>query len=427
MITNKKLLNKTSFIKGMFPVDIDFTPEEADRFIDYIVDQSVLKGNAQIIRMAKPTKIVRTIGTTGKVLWPDAIFDSTKYKQTVVAGKAELVSKKARGCVRVHDDDLEDNIEGDAFVDHLMRMIAADIANDLDEAYYMGLKSPSGTLPLDINGLWDGWRQRMLSSTYMNAVTGGATILNARSSDFSIYTDGYIAEQKASAPYNWEFKFGKMIKAMPSKYKKLAGGLAGLRFFCSDQIEQDYIDSLSARSTILGDQAILGEGPLHYGKVPIVSMPLMSVDMPVIKTTTFGNSTVAADAIAGATAIVVADATNFAANDYIWIHRLATGLEYKSEVVKIASVVGTTLNLATALLWNHTLADAELVQECTIDGTDCFLTHRDNLMIGIQRDIKMETSREAADESTYFFYSLRADLLLGNPAAVVFLKNLKIR
>ena len=422
-MNNKKLLNKAKFVKGMFPQNIDFTPEEADKFIDYIIDQSVLKGNAQIVRMAKPTKIVRTIGTTGKVLWPDAIFDSTKYRKTVAAGKAELVSKKGRGCVVVHDDDLEDNIEGAAFVDHLMRMIAADIANDLEEAYYMGKKTPDGVLPLDINGLWDGWRHRMLTGT--NTVTGSATILDARTTDFELYTNGYIAEQNASAPYNWEYKFGRMIKRMPSKYKKLAGGLSGLRFFCSDQIEQDYIDALAARSTILGDKALLGEGPLHYGKVPIIGMPLMDVDLPVVKSGTIGDSTVAVDAVAGTKTLEVASGTNFVADDYVWIHKV--GLEYKSEVHQIASVATNVLTLKTALLWNHAASDAELAQECVIDGTDAFLTHRDNLMIGIQRDIKMETQREAADESTYFFYSLRGDLLLGNPAAVVFTKNLKVK
>jgi len=421
-LKNIQLMNKSKFIKGMFPTNIDFAPEEANRFIDYIVDESVLKGNAQIVRMNKPTKNVRTIGITGKTLWPEAIFDSTKYKKSTVANKAQLISKKARGAVKIHDDDLEDNIEGDAFVDHLMRMITASIANDLEEAYWAGKKTPDGVDPLDLNGLWNGWRYRVLNSS--NDVTGSATILDARSTDFDIYTGGYIAEQNGSAPYNWEFKFAKAIKSMPSKYKKLAGGLSGLRFFMNDQLEQDYIDSLAARSSILGDKAILGEGPLHYGKVPIIPCPLMSIEEPV-KVSGGGDTVLAANVNAGATTIEVLNATNFTKGDTIWFHK--AGLEYKEETAEIESINGTTFTLVSPLSWSHTTAEGESVTEVTLDGADCMLTHKDNLMIGIQRDIKMESQREAAEESTYFFYSLRTDVLLGNPAAIVLIKNLKVR
>jgi hypothetical protein len=422
LITNKKLLNKKEFIKGsVFPANIDFTPEEADRFIDYIVDESVLKNNARIVRMDRPEKLVRTLGMEGKILHPASTFSSLNYMKDTVHHKDTLSVKKARGCVVIYDDDIEDNIEGDAFVDHLMKMIASGIANNLEEAYYVGVAPPSGTSPLDLNGLWDGWRHRML--TYENDVTGKAHILDGRS-DFT-HNDGYIVEQNGSAPYDWEFKFAKMLKQMPSKYKKLQGGLANFRFFLNDQLVQDYIDSLAARSTILGDNAILGKGPLQYGTVPLVSCPLLPTDLPYFEGGSVGDSTVAADAAKGSKTLEVASGTDFDSDDWIWIHK--TDLEYKSEVVQIDSVAGTTLTLKTALKWDHDLSDAEEVQEVVLNGTDAFLTHRDNLVIGIKREMKMESQREAADEATYFFYSLRSDLLLGNPDAVVFTKNLRVR
>lgn len=421
-LKNKELINKSTLTKGMFPVDIDFTPEEADQFIDYIIDESELMDNARVVRMNKSSKNIRTIGIEDKVLWPDVIFDSTKYIKGTAANKDVLTTKKARGAVRIHDDDLEDNIEGEAFVDHLMRMVTVQIAHDLEGAYYNGKAVPNGVTPLDLDGLWDGWRHRAL--TQVNSVTGQATILDARSSDFELFTGGYISEQNGSAPYNWEFKFAKAIKRMPSKYKKLVGGLSGLRFFMSDQLEQDYIDSLAARSTILGDKAILGEGPLHYGKVKIVPCPLMNIDEPVA-VSAGGATVLAANALAGALTIEVADATNFLEGDVIWFHKV--GLEYKEETVVVSGISGTTFTLATALKWAHSTDEGEAVVEATLDGADCMLTHKDNLVIGIQRDIKMESQRVAAEESTYFFYSLRTDLLMGNPAAVVFIKNLKSR
>jgi hypothetical protein len=423
MRTVKELLSKKAILKGIFPSDISFTPQEADRFLDYIIDQTVFKDHARIVKMSKAERNIRAIGLgTGDVLWPAQAFDETKYKSSLIHNLITLSTKKARGAAVVYDDDLEDNIEGQAFVDHLMKMIAAQIANELENAYYLGAAVPSGTDPKDLKDLWNGWRYRILNQT--NNVTGSATILDARStSDFEL-ANGYIAEQNSSAPYNWEFKFSKALKKLPSKYKKL--GLSNFRFFVNDQILQDYIDALAARSTVLGDQAILGKGPIHYGTVPIVACPLMPTNLPV-PVSGGAETTITADAAAGQNVITVADTTAFSVGDYVWIHK--SGLEYKEEIKKITAKddVALTLTLDSNLEWAHNAADAELVTEVTLDGTDCILTHRENLIIGLQRDIKMETERDAKNERTIFYYSIRADLAIENLNAVVFIEHLKVK
>jgi len=352
MISNKELLNKKR-IQKMVSLDITFAAEEADRFIDYIVDESVLKDNARIIKMAKESKNIRALGLgTGRFLKPAATFSSSDYKKELSHDLITLSAKKVRGCIVIFDDDLEDNIEGQAFTDHLLKMIAAKIANELDEAYWIG--DTAGSFGSDdIRGLWDGWRYRIINGDtdgddYYNDVSGGSNILDAESA-FEFNTEKTIAEQ-GGAGYDWEFKFGKMLRTLPSKYKK--GGLANLRFFCSDQVVQDYIEALAARSTVLGDNAILGKGPTQYGTVPLISCPLMPTNL----------------------------ATDYADYSDGW-------------------------------------AGAK---------TDCLLTHKGNLIVGIHRDIKMESQREAADEATYFYYSLRADLAIENINALVLTKNLEV-
>ena len=303
--------------------------------------------------MNKESKNIRALGLgTGRFLKPAATFSSSDYKKELSHNLITLTAKKVRGCIVIYDDDLEDNIEGQAFADHLMRMIAAKIANELEEAYWIG-DTAGGFGADDIRGLWDGWRYRIMNGVnpgdkYYNDVAGGAHILDANT-DFEFNTEKTIAEQ-GGANYDWEFKFGKMLRTLPSKYKK--GGLSNLRFFCSDQVVQDYIEALAARSTVLGDNAILGKGPAQYGTVPIISCPLMPTTL---------------------------------AEDYA---------DYRDGMEG--------------------------------DRTDVLLTHKDNLIIGIHRDIKMESQREAADEATYFFYSLRVDLAIENINAVVLTKNLKV-
>jgi len=182
-----------------------------------------------------------------------------------------------------------------------------------------------------------------------------ATLLCASStSDFDLA--GKIAEQSTGAPYNWEFKFNKMISSLPSKYK--AEGLANLRFFCNDIIVSDYVNALSERSTILGDNAVLGKAPIQYGQVPIANVPQMP--------TTYESST--------------GEAGTEGYND----GTATTSYKY----------------------------------------ADCILTHKNNFIIGMQRDLKMESKRAPEDEATYIFYSIRCDVAIENPEACVFLYNI---
>jgi len=403
MFTNKQLLmpkDKKSFMKMISLPTITLEAEEADQFIDYIVDESIMKDSVRYVKMQKETKNVRALGLgDDRFLYPGSTFSSSDYLKTLTDQKIPLTSKKLRGCVAIYDDDLEDNIEGNAFADHVMRMVTARIANELEEIFWIGdTGSIGGFAATDARGLFDGFRYRIINSqgasgsyltTHYNSVSGRATLITALDHDDwattpgassavaqgvicepdtpngfvyvcitagttgaahptwpTVLGPGKIAEQNTSAPYNWEFKYGQMLKRLPSKYKKV--GMNNLRFFNSDQITQDYVTALAARSTILGDSAILGKNPLQYGTVPIVSCPTMSVTMS---------------------------------------------------------------------------DDAQAVLGGGSYG-DCLLTPKGNLIIGIQRSIKIEAQRVAADEATYWFYSIRADNAIENVNACVLLERL---
>ena len=59
--------------------------------------------------------------------------------------------------------------------------------------------------------------------------------------------------------------------------------------------------------------------------------------------------------------------------------------------------------------------------------TDVLLTRKNNLIIGIQRQIKVETWRVPPDDCTYFFYTLRICYAIENINAIVFLRCLTHR
>ncbi len=356
MNTNKSLLSKRQKIEKMVSLpSITLAAEEADRFIDYIVDESVMKNKARFVRMNKQTKNIRALGLgSGAFLHPGDTFSSSEYLKTLSEQRIQLISKKVRGCIAIFDDDLEDNVEGDAYADHIMKMVAKKISNELDIAYWIGDTGAGNAYGSDdIKSLWDGWRYRIANGdtdgdTFYNAVSGGATVLDATDSGTFDFEEGRIAMHGSSAPYLWEFKYNKVLQTLDSKYK--VGGLSNMAFYNNDQVTQNYIEALSARSTVLGDNAILGTAAPTYSMVPIVSCP----NMPI----TMDGSTQATEA--------------------------GTGGSY----------------------------------------ADVLLTPNGNLIIGIQREITIESQREAADQATYWFYSMRVDVAIENINACVLLRKL---
>jgi hypothetical protein len=347
---------------------IQLSPEEADQFITYIIDQSAMKQYARIERMGRPQKPIRALGFgNGHFLYPADHFDESKYKKQFVEEKIILSTQEVRGCIPIFDKDIEDlsGIVNEAeYKDALMKIITAKIANELEEAFWMSdLHGLNGFPADDIRSLWDGWRYRIVNGQivtdqYWNKVAGGSHVLDAcegGESGSPFQAHGMIAEPIGASGECclWEFKYNVMLKTMPSIYKA-NNGLANMAFLNSDLVTQDYLNALSQRGTPLGDAVFLGSAQPQYGRVKIIDAPLMPTNL--------------------------GDPTATPSTD---------------------GVIGAGIY------------------------TDVLLTPKNNLIIGIQRDIRIESERKASDEATYIFYSMRACPSIENINACVLLRCLE--
>lgn len=86
---------------------------QADKFIDYVVDESVILKSSRVVRMDTPKKTIGKIGISDKILYPaqrGVALDTAKRVQATPTS-IQLVSQEVIGEVRVLDDELEDNIE----------------------------------------------------------------------------------------------------------------------------------------------------------------------------------------------------------------------------------------------------------------------------------------------------------------------------
>lgn len=380
MLATKHLLDKYKIQKDYNLIsmpEIALSPKEADTFIEYMWDESVMKDYARKVNMDRPQENIRGIGFGDeRFLYPAAHFNEGKYKKEWIQNRIQLQTQELLGAFPIFDKDVEDlrHLENEAaFKNKLMSMVAKKMANELEEIGYMSdTHGLNPYCPDDTRILFDGWRYIInhsvvggsaTMSAHVNNVTGGAHIKeacvcqsgascpsgqDAPGADFKF--PGLIAEQDPNQPFGWEFKYHKAIKNMPSKYKT-NNGLAGMVFLNSDLVTQDYIGALSERATALGDAIFTGKAPAAYGRVPIIDVPLMP--------TTLGQ-----------------DADN--------TYGLLGGGDY----------------------------------------TDVLMTTKDNLIIGIQRDIRIEAWRVPPDRATYYFYSMRICYAIENVDAVVFIRCL---
>lgn len=262
----------------------------------------------------------------------------------------------------IADDDLEDGIEGKAFSKHLMDLVAKQMANELEEICLMSENTVnmSNYSSDDPRSLLDGWRYIIDNSQsgdpYYNNVSGGAIILDAsntvtaKAASYTLTSTDYIAEQNSSAPYNWEFKYGKMIDYLPTEYQK---DIKNYSFFNNQKITNRYLEALEARSTALGDQMIVGNVPAKYRNTSIIDVPLMPTNMEIYSAGQHENY----------------DETNGTLADVLYVNPM-------------------------------------------------------NLIVNFQRQLKMEPERSAADEATYFFYTIRMGVNVEDVHACVLLKRL---
>jgi hypothetical protein len=129
---------------------------QADRFIDYVVDESVILKSSRVVRMDTPQKVIGKIGISDKILYPAqrGIGLDAGKRTSATPDKITLISQEVIGEVRIYDDEVEDNIEGVAFKQHMMKMVAKKVANQLERVALYARKVAN---PTDLLQMFDGF------------------------------------------------------------------------------------------------------------------------------------------------------------------------------------------------------------------------------------------------------------------------------
>lgn len=392
---NKDLLTKAAITSdtNSFTGGVGLSKEEADRFIDYVIDESRLKDRATIIRTNVKTKDIDELKLDDEdVILPGAAATDPGDSVGVNTARRQLSMKEGVAIARISDDALEDGIEGDAFADHVMQVVARAVANQLAKTLLLGRANAT---PTKFIQSWDGWLKI--------AKDAGQVI------DGSGFSDRFIDRPKLSA----------MLKTMPNKYLESNQDPS---FMMARHIGQDWRDTFADRETNQGDAAVTGANLPSYGGVPATVFNQFPVNDPF--PVSGGQSTTINGAqAAGTTNFVVTSSTGFTVGMVITINRGGS----KEETHTITAVPdGTHITIASPGVI-YALENAFTVEEVTADGSRALLAEFGNLIWGIQRDIRIETDRLPRLRSTDWVISFKMDAQIRNPDAVVLMENLKSR
>ncbi len=172
-------------------------PEQSRRFIDYIWDATVLANDGRRVNMRANTMELNKVNVGERVIRAAKQADGAYTNANAIFTKIELTTTKIRLDWEVATESLEDNIEGAALEDHLVRLMTNAFANDLED--------------LAING--DGTTAPFLSimNGFVKQVTTGG---DAHEAVVAVSNNEWSPEV-----------LEKILHALPRKYRALKTGL----------------------------------------------------------------------------------------------------------------------------------------------------------------------------------------------------------
>jgi hypothetical protein len=239
-------------------------PAQSNRFLDFVVDQSVLMQNARVIRMRTPQMEIDKLSVGTRLLAKATEATDTGANSPVTFSKVSISTVKLRLDWAISTESLEDNIEGPSLEDHIAQVMARQTANDLDDLFINGNTSSNNGLLKALDG-------------FVKLAKASGTVVDEGGNNVSRAT------------------YDRVLRNMPVKYLQRRNEL---RFFSGAGVVQDTIWSLQnpnsataatagapAPASTIGEAAYLqgamratngaGSTGLSPFGIPLVEVPLM--------------------------------------------------------------------------------------------------------------------------------------------------------
>jgi hypothetical protein len=207
-------------------------PEQARRFIDYVWDATVLAKDGRKVTMRANTMEIEKVNVGERVIRAAAQGAPDYTNVGATFSKVELTTKKIRLDWEVSTEALEDNIEGAALEDHLVRLMTNAFANDIED--------------LAINGIGSG------GDAFLSIMPGFVRQVNQVAGN-----DAHEAAVSVSDNEWTPSVMQDIILAMPRKYRALK---SNLKFYAGTDAFQGIVKNNGTLADAIAE-AVAGQVP----------------------------------------------------------------------------------------------------------------------------------------------------------------------
>lgn len=395
-MTNEELLLKARELVEKSLIDTTalassgkLNPVQSNKFIDYVIDVTMLKGNVRVVRFKPETLEIDKIGVGQRVTVPKSEAQAPQVRRGVTTSKVTLQPKELMTPFEISDNFAEINIEGESVEDTIVRMMATQTANDMEE--------------LMINGDTIG-HARLQGDLY----DGGSTTQYVKDSYMSLF-NGWLRKADSGNVYdatgsdiNSTF-FSRMLTSMPIKFRRRR---QDLRFMCSLDHEQLYREKIASRATGMGDAALQSQGMMSPFGVPLVGVPLLEKEPLVVQDITFGAAVDTQSLRYGPVSNVIVtpqDLGSAPTTPYI-----------ETTDYTVDATAGTVSNAS-----GGALAAGGTVKITYNSQGQVMLTNMANLILGIGRDIRIERDRDIFKSTNQYAITTKIDVQVEEVTAMV--------
>lgn len=390
-ISNEQLVEKAVITADAIAASGKLNPAQSDRFLDYVVDETVLKNNARIVRFRNETLDIDKIGIGTRAAVPANEAVDPGIRRGITTSKISLTPREIMVPVEIGDTFREINIEGDDVEDHIMRLFARQLGNDLEELYMIG--DTLGPAAVESEIVPSGGSD-YIKDTYLALQNGWQKLAD----------DGHIVD--AEGQNIGLSLFSRALRALPTKFRR---NKKALRWFMSPDLWQVYLEKLSTRATPLGDAASTGteHGPFGISAVPV---PLWDFQAKVVEHLVLNGTTATALKHANVSDVVVHDSS---------LSNVPTAPYIEDTDYTLDAAAGTVARIGGA-----GIGDGDTVKVTYSAAPQLILTHQSNFIVGIGREVRIEKDRDIYKRVNQYAITAKVSVNFEEVDALVKVKNI---
>lgn len=236
-------------------------PTQSAQFIDYIFDEMVLAQDGRRVTMRGNTMEIDKVRVGSRLVAKATQAEDTGSNSAPAFTKIELTTTKFRLDYEISTESLEDNIEGQNLEDHIVRLMATQFGNDLEDIAINGRPATSG------NGTYDNTLAGFIRQTLDTSYTGAHEAAAAAATMTNIWESSPESGDGASTQITLD-ALEAIYNAIPRKFKARR---QDLKFYMNSKHLQELLTDLRQIGSGGVPEAIAGR--VIEGQIPRVGGP----------------------------------------------------------------------------------------------------------------------------------------------------------